>query len=265
MRKGGIFWGTIIILAGVLLLVDNFIPNFHFWTFFWPLVLIALGVWFLAGPMLFRHNDLEMQSYSLPLQGAQTAEVRLNHGAGRLSIGPGENPDELLSGAFYGGVDAKSNLMGSTLTAKLEPVHDSMFMFPWGYHSEGYTWNVLLNRNVPMTLRMSTGADETSANLADLHITELKLETGASKTDIILPANAGYTKVKIEAGAAAVNLRIPAGVAARIFVKSGLSGITVDQARFNRIGENYESPDYATAANKMEINVETGVGSVDIR
>jgi hypothetical protein len=54
-------------------------------------------------------------------------------------------------------------------------------------------------------------------------------------------------------------------VAARIFVKSGLSGITVDQARFNRIGENYESPDYATAANKMEINVETGVGSVDIR
>jgi hypothetical protein len=71
--------------------------------------------------------------------------------------------------------------------------------------------------------------------------------------------------VEIHAGAARVNIRVPQNVAARIQVQSGLSGINVDLNRFPHSGAFYLSPDYETAANRAEIHIETGVGSVDIR
>jgi hypothetical protein len=41
--------------------------------------------------------------------------------------------------------------------------------------------------------------------------------------------------------------------------------MNVDRSRFPQNGNIYQSPDYATAANRLDIQVETGVGSVDIR
>ena len=49
MRRGSIFWGSIIVLLGVVLLVDQLLPGFNAWGVFWPLVLILMGVWFLFG------------------------------------------------------------------------------------------------------------------------------------------------------------------------------------------------------------------------
>ena len=57
---------------------------------------------------------------------------------------------------------------------------------------------------------------------------------------------------------------MPQGVAASIEVRSALAGVHVDGTRFPRSGSGYRSPDYDSAANKVEIRVETGVGSLDI-
>ena len=101
--------------------------------------------------------------------------------------------------------------------------------------------------------------------MAPAKVGELQVQTGASSSDITLPAMAGYTRVTVKSGAAAVNLRIPEGVAARINIQSGLAGISVDTMRFPQNAGVYETPGYATAANKAEIRIETGVGSIDIR
>ena len=61
-----------------------------------------------------------------------------------------------------------------------------------------------------------------------------------------------------------MKLRVPQGVAASIQVRSALAGIHVDRSRFPQSGAGYRSADYDSAANKVEIFVETGVGSVDI-
>lgn len=44
-RRNGLFWGSILILAGVLLLLNNLGYLGGFWRFFWPLLLILLGLW----------------------------------------------------------------------------------------------------------------------------------------------------------------------------------------------------------------------------
>jgi hypothetical protein len=55
-------------------------------------------------------------------------------------------------------------------------------------------------------------------------------------------------------------------VAARIRVKTGIASVNVDSNRFPRQdGGLYESADYATAANRADITIDTGVGSVEIK
>ena len=79
------------------------------------------------------------------------------------------------------------------------------------------------------------------------------------------PANAGYTFMKAEIGAASLSIQIPSNVAARIRATGGLASISVDSSRFPKSNGIYQSPDYETAANKVEIRVDAGVGSVNIR
>jgi len=47
--KGQIIFGLVILLIGVSLLIDNLF-HISIWSFFWPLTIIALGVWMLLRP-----------------------------------------------------------------------------------------------------------------------------------------------------------------------------------------------------------------------
>jgi len=266
MKRSGIFWGAVVILAGLILLAFNLdIIQFNVWKVLFPAFIILLGLWFLLGPTLFK-TEYTTQELALPLQGAAEAQLTLAHGAGRLDVTGAAAPGQLLSGTFAGGVrHIVETLPGGGLKAKVEAPSDILFAFPWGFSHRGLMWTVKLTDEVPLRLKVATGASETSLNLRDLRVTELKIETGASSTQVTLPANAGFTTVKVEAGAASLNLVVPQGVAARIHDKSGLSTVKVDPTRFNRIGGLYESPDYATAANRAEIFLESGLGSFDIR
>jgi hypothetical protein len=58
---------------------------------------------------------------------------------------------------------------------------------------------------------------------------------------------------------------VPQGVAASIRARGGLASINIDSNRFPRSGDVNQSPDYETAANKVDMDIQTGVGSVDIR
>lgn len=265
MKKSGYFWGTVIVVAGIFLLLRNLgILQFNFWAIFWPVMLVLLGLWLVLGPVLFRNEQIELQKASVPLQGASTAFVRVHHGAGRLRIAAGDNPAELLSGNFYGGLRHTERMNGGELQVDMHTPEATAFAIPWGFGTHGLDWDFVLNRDVLLKIKLETGASENVIDLRDLRVTDVELSTGASATDITLPANAGLTRLKVESGAASVVLRVPEGVAGRVKVSSGLASIKVNPARFNRLNDEYESADFATAANRVEISIETGVGSVEV-
>ena len=104
MRRGSLFWGVIIVLAGVLLLLNQLgLLPINAWAFFWPIVLILLGVWFLLGPVMSR-RELKDENLSVPLGGASEADLHIRHGAGRLEVSALPLSGDLLSGTFTGGV-----------------------------------------------------------------------------------------------------------------------------------------------------------------
>ena len=108
------------------------------------------------------------------------------------------------------------------------------------------------------------GACQSNLDLSDLKVADLLLESGAADTRVRTPREAGMTRARIKAGAASVKLSVPEGVAARITATMAIGSFDVDTRRFPRSGSGYESPDYAMAANKLDLSIEGGVGSVTV-
>lgn len=260
MRRSGIFWGLALIVFGAALLLDNLnLLPFRVWSILWPVLLIALGVWILWGRFGPRSAG-SVETVSLPLEGAGQARLRLRHGAGRLEAGGGANPGELLAGAFGGGVERQVNRIGDALDVELRVPEGAWTWGPWSW-DRMMDWSIRLSPEVPLALDLNTGAGETRLDLSGLRVTDLSLKTGASSTEIMLPAAAGHTTVKVEAGAASVVLRVPEGVAARIDAGAAAGAVDVDQSRF----PGNQSPDFATAANRVEIHARVGAGSLAVR
>jgi hypothetical protein len=254
-----VYWGIVIIVFGVLSLgvTLGWLPNVSLWALIGPYFLIALGLWLLIRPRFPRHTGLSTSSDSIPLDGAQEARIKIEHGAGKLNISGGAKEGELLGGSFWGGLKKKATRSGTTLDLKLESAYE--------FGDDSQDWNLNLTGAVPLDLKLDTGASELVCDLTDLKVRKLDLDTGASSTRIKLPAKAGYTLVDIDAGAASVEMAVPEGVAASIRLETALMKNTIDEVRFPRTGERYETPGYETAENKVEIKIDSAVGSISIK
>ena len=220
----------------------------------WPVALIALGAWFLIGAFIPRGAPVE--NLVVPLDGTPSASIRIRYGAGELTTRRAA-PGNLIDGEFRGGV-----VLGRDGTRSIELVQDTSYGIPWLERPSD--WTVGLSGEVPLDLRFDTGAARARLDLSDLMVRSLELHTGASETRIRLPRAAGATSVRAETGAAALVIEVPDGVGARIRSRMALGTSDVDQQRFPRDANGYASPDYATAANRADIDVQGGVGSVRI-
>jgi hypothetical protein len=256
-------WNWVI---GIVLIVLGAITLMGIFHVFWPLLLIAVGVLIVAGAS-WRKGEAVREQAAVTLDGAEEAAIRVRHGAGRLLIGAGAGPGDLLSGSFGGGLETVKSRDGGRLAVEMR-VKDrdvSHYVFPWTRGNVGVLgWDFVLTTAIPLSLALETGASESRLTLTDLQVRELSVSTGASSTVVDLPARAGMTRVRVESGAASVKLRVPAGVAASVSIRGALAGIRVDTSRFPKVGDSYRSADYDGAANRVEISVETGVGSIEV-
>jgi predicted membrane protein len=99
-------------------------------------------------------------------------------------------------------------------------------------------------------------------NAANLSI---MASTGAGNVTVEIGRGiTGSNTIAAKSGAGDVVVHIPDGVAARISATSGL-GKAIVESQFSKIDNNtYQSPDYDSAANKVEITVHSGAGNVSI-
>jgi hypothetical protein len=259
------FWAIVLILLGVLFLSNNFgwLPG-NAWNYVFPAILVVLGIVLLMG---WRGGAREWQLVpdSAPLGSATHAAVTLKHGAGLLNVHAGSDPALLFSGTFSGGVEKKLARTNGTAYLELKTPSDIWTNMPI-LRKNGLVWNLGLNPNVPLALKYEGGAAETKMDLSNIQLTELEINTGASSTDVVLPPPSGTERVVVHSGAAAVKLRLPPNVPASIRGTMGLGSMEVDKTRFPDRGFGvYQSDNYANATDKIEMTIEGGVGSVEIR
>lgn len=265
--KARYVWAVLLLLVGIWLLLGNLglVPGAS-WGVFWSLVLIVLGVILIAG-VAKRGQGVTVVNDSIPLGTASRGRVTIKHGAGRLQLQGADGPGHLIWGAFGGGVKKTIQQTGDLLDVELAmdatALADRVAAFSG--QGSGYEWNLGLNSSVPVELKLETGASDQYLDLSRTRVAQLDLSTGASSTVLIMPAAAGFTEGRVNSGAASVKITIPPGVAAKITGAMGLGALKVDESRFPRSADGWESPDFASAANRVQLAIEGGVGSVEIR
>lgn len=256
------FIGVLLVVGGGLLLLNSLglLPVDLSGVWF-PLLILAIGVWILLGNML-GPRSAETEDLTIPLESAGSAKLRLRHGAGRIRLDAGEPGSLLLSGQFGGGVESRIRRKDDRLEVDLSVPGDRWMDFlRW---RGGFAWTLDVNPEVPLEIDLQTGAGEASLQLDELQVRRLRVSTGAGSTAIRLPMQAGHTDVTVQAGAAEIDLRVPDGVAAQVRARQGLTAIKVDERRFPRSGDQYLSTDFSSAENRVAIDIQAGVGSIRI-
>ena len=222
----------------------------------WPWLLIGLGVWFLIGAVAPGGRP-PVEDLVVPLGDLPSGTVRIRFGAGTLETAIAA-PGNLVDGRFRGGVRQRDRGPGM-----VELEQDTSYGMPWLQRESA--WTVGLTGEVPLDLRLEAGASRSRLDLRETRTRRLEISTGASETTVTLPRAAGMTDVKAEAGAASLTFIVPAGVAARVHGTVALGSLRVDEDRFPRFGNDYQSAAYGSATNRVDLDINGGVGSVRVR
>lgn len=259
MRRANIFWGTALIIVGVLLYLQTQGIITNVFRFFWPLALMLVGSWLILN-VYWRPARSAEETFLVPLGSAKSAKFRFSHGASQIDIRGGAPAGQALVGSSAVGMSHRSHLDGDRLEVKVDA---GPSFIPFIGPSEG-VWHFQLTQEVPVTLIVEAGASSLNIDLKDVLASHVELETGASSSNITVPAR-GVSHLDVEAGAASVRIQVPEAIAARIRIKEGVTSANVDTNRFPRLDSGiYQSPSFDTVADRADINVEAGLGSVTV-
>ncbi len=264
MKNNNYIWGVALIILGVLFLLQaiGYITDVFGW--FWPILIILFGISILVGPTMVKIGWQTGETFSIDLQGATQMDLRLEHGAGSVSINGDAAAGVAAAGSKAVGLEMENHLDGDKLKVKLEAGPTFVpFIGP-----AGGEWQFSVSREIPVSMKIDAGASNIDLDMSEVKLVFLKVDTGASTLQVKLPANAGYTLVEVESGAASIDLSVPENVGARIRTEQGASSIDLDQKRFlpmEGLRNVYQSANYSEAANQVEITLKGGANSIKLR
>jgi hypothetical protein len=300
-RRGSLIFPIVLIVAGLILLLNNLgVVPWSIWPSLarlWPVLLILLGVdlvigrrfsWFgaaiavimlalvvgvaLIGARVAAPSSggpTTVRTEAVPLNGATGGDLTVNFGAGELNVGalPAGSPNLVqLSGIGPGGafLTPQTRLQNGTATVSIDTRGNPQGWALLGPAAgNGSETSMLLNPRVPETLRLNLGAGDATLDLTNVPVRDLSVNNGAGQLEVRFPDAAGTTTADIHSGAGQVTLVIPRGVGAAIHATDGLVNLHVSY-RFQATSDGYRTDDATTAANRLDITLHVGFGSVDV-
>jgi hypothetical protein len=131
------------------------------------------------------------------------------------------------------------------------------------HSDDAILWDLRLNPATPMRLTIATDVGNGTIDLSQLHITDLDLTTSVGSTTLTLPRQ-GQVQANVRSGVGNLTIRIPEGVAVRIESSAGLGAVSVS-GDYRRQGDVCVSPDFETAANRIDLHATSGIGGITIQ
>jgi LiaI-LiaF-like transmembrane region/Cell wall-active antibiotics response LiaF, C-terminal len=295
-RQGGLVGPVIVIALGVVFLLNNL--GYLGWGVWgtlvrlWPVLLIAVGLDLLIGRRSILGSALVVvlvltalaaaiwwtgywvpagmaitsDTISQPLGAARRADIDIAMGAGQLNIGALSESDNLIEGTIARSsgeqVVQDFSMNGDSATFKLHS--RAAWPFPFGERrGDQVEWNLLASRAIPLQLHIDTGAGQATLDLARLQVGDLDVNAGVGQTTLTLP-QLGQVRARINGGVGETVVIIPAGMAARIEATTGLGQVQVI-GNYQRVGKISTTAGYDSAANRVDLVVRGGIGSVTVR
>lgn len=287
---GGIIWGLILISVGTIALLDSTrVINFHLSTLLslWPLLLIAGGLsilklrqrWLIiviaasffvlstAAAVMINNRLAHQSTPNLKTasiekaDNAQAAKITIKGGASKITV-TSEDLDELAL------LELSSNFTDLRYETRNERANqyvdiDLSRSSRLSYVSDPRLENHLkatLARNIPLRLRLDSGASSLDADLSETQLESFELDSGASKAAITLGSRSKEQKINLQAGASLIVLRVPRASGVEVHIDSGLSSRSMPS--LIKVDDDlYQSKNYAQAENKIHIKSSLGVSN----
>jgi N-terminal domain of toast_rack, DUF2154 len=234
------------------------------------LVGIALGTGAANRLAAIPLGPTESRAYTQPFDGASRASVRLQFGAGDLTVGALERDNTNLATANFAGPSSyapeATYRVRDDVAELAYLIRDVKSGVPFFRGDEHARMNVRLAQTTPLMLNIEAGASDSLLDLSALQVTQLDLQTGVADTRVRLPQAAGHTSVSVHGGVSDLSFEVPQGVAADIRVSDGLASRQIDERRFQSMGGgHYRSAEYDTAANRIDMQIELGIATLRIQ
>ena len=276
----GVIWPLLLILTGIAFLLASFgyLPPINFGrviTLLWPLLLIIAGLELAlarrrplaavvlqilviaAGlALLSTRPDVARvgggdgpvaQAVTVERGDARSAMLRFAVGAGRFELAGGATA-LLEARSRNADLEERVTRAGDRVEVRLQQEFS-------GFSGGDRSVTARVASDIPMELRIESGAGDFRIDLGDVKATDVRIETGASSLTLVLPRPSGHVPVRIDAGASSIVVEVPAGVEAKVTTSGGListSGRT-------------ETTGYAAAKDRVTVTVQAGASSVTVR
>lgn len=129
-------------------------------------------------------------------------------------------------------------------------------------HSE-YEWNLRLNDDKPMDVKVELGAGEADLELGSLNLRGVDIEMGVGKLMLDLKgAPKNDYNVRIHGGVGEATVYFPAGVGVSADAKGGIGGIHADG--MHKDGSHYTNDAWPDAKVRIRVDVEGGIGAINL-
>lgn len=255
------FWPVLLILWGIQLIFNR--SRISLWL---SLVLIigvlavAYGLWnsyeYSAGS-----HDSVLKQDSIPIEsGIKEAKLKLDYGAGQLSISDGRD-GALVFGYNFPKPKVDSQIKGRKAEYRISPEVEAPRFIPTRVGGE---WTLLLSRGVLWNIDMNVGAIKGELDFREIELSNLDLNAGAGDISLRFGDKGLNTKIRVNAAATNIKVFVPETVNLHIELEGALNDHNLDAAGLVKMGDFYVyTPDnrsnsnleleFTGAANRMEL------------
>ncbi len=214
--------------------------------------------------------------------------TRISIGAGKLLVTAGA--DQLMEADFEYNQESwkpeidfqSSGDKGQLSISQPDLTDDFNFNFGDKQHNE---WSIRLNNDVLQTLECRMGAGESELDLRGLTLRRVDIDAGVGEHEIILANTSlpeltvdvgvgevtidlsgtwkNHLRAEIDGGIGELNLKVPTNVGVRLDVSGGLGSVDVPPG-YTKDGNVYINEAYQDAEYRLEIDVDAGIGSIEV-
>ena len=209
-----------------------------------------------AGPVQYSSESVEMDDSEL-------VRVDLRMGAGDLRVTDGGA--KMMRADFAYSVPAWKPAVRYSRAGKQASL---IIEQPGKNHttlvgSTKYSWDLQLNKKVPVDLAFHFGAGQARLDLGSLELRGVEVDMGVGQLDMDLRGAPKHSyDVSIHGGIGEATVRVSADAGIYAQAHGGIGEIKVRGLR--QEDGHWVSPSYDSAANKVRIEIQGGIGQVNV-
>ncbi len=267
LQRLGDLWPLLLVILGLQLILNHTLPRQQ-------ATLIGLGATAVIVVAAVAYAALapaapfgaRQATSSERLGGLTAATLDLGYSGATADIQAGSLGDSLYQARVdYPGSDTPPTISLDHENGTLEISESSSFAPLHLFGTARRHISLTLTDRIPWTIKISGGTTNAHLDLRRLQLSKMEISGGVGRMDAQLPSPKGTVTIDISGGVSNLTLRAPAGTQWRVGVSGGVSGLRINGSLFAAIGGDFhqESPGYASASDRLDIEISGGASRVD--